>query len=316
MKHLSDTKMEIQRIDSSVYKNYFSNPYHIFNSVSFSELNKDKCDNLHYLLFKDSKVRFGIVLGERGECLCSPFSAPFGGFSFNKNEGVWYLEQAVTLLKGYGKSFNKQIRISLPPTIYNPTIVSKSVSAFMREGAVVDYVDLNFQYEISHFVDYEKNIDRSARKNLHNSQKIDFTFLQLDSNAEADVARAYNVIRQNREERGFPLRMTLDMVLATIKIIPADFFVCSLDGVDMAAAQVFHVSEDVYQVVYWGDIPQYAKLRVMNFFTYKIFEHYYHRGIRILDIGPSTEKGIPNYGLCDFKENIGCSVSMKYTFIL
>lgn len=77
MKHLSDTKMEIQRIDSSVYKNYFSNPYHIFNSVSFSELNKDKCNNLHYLLFKDSKVRFGIVLGEKRRVFVFSF---FGSF--------------------------------------------------------------------------------------------------------------------------------------------------------------------------------------------------------------------------------------------
>lgn len=308
--------MEIQKIDPLGYKNYFSSPYHIFNSVPFSELNKDKCSNLHYLLFKDTKVRFGIILGEKGECLCSPFSAPFGGFSLNKNERIEYWEQAVALLKEYGKSLNKQIRISLPPTIYSPTIVPKSVSAFIRNGAIIDYMDLNYQFEIDRFVNYEKFIDRSARKNLRNSQKIDFVFQQLDGNNETDIARVYKVIKQNREERGFPLRMTLQAVQDTVKVIPADFFVLTYNDIDVAAAQIFHVGSDIAQVIYWGDLPKYAGLRVMNYLAYKVFGYYYLKGIKILDIGPSTEDGIPNYGLCEFKENIGCTVSSKYTFVL
>jgi len=50
----------------------------------------------------------------------------------------------------------------------------------------------------------------------------------------------------------------------------------------------------------------------MNYFSYKVFEHYYRKGLGILDIGPATENGIPNYGLCEFKENIGCTASLKY----
>jgi len=36
--------------------------------------------------------------------------------------------------------------------------------------------------------------------------------------------------------------------------------------------------------------------------------------MRYIDIGPSTENSIPNYGLCEFKESIGCDISPKYTF--
>lgn len=308
--------MEIQKVDSWEYENYFPNPYHIFNSVSFSVLNEDNCCNIHYLLFKDSKVRLGIILGEKEEFLCSPFSAPFGGFSFNRNEKIEYFEQAVILLKEYGKDYNKLIKVTLPPVIYNSTAISKSVGALIRGGASINYLDLNYQFEVERFINYEKIIDRSAKKNLHNSQIIDFTFQKLQSDNEADVARAYNVIKKNREKRGFPLRMTLQAVQDTVKVIPADFFVLIYNGIDVAAAQVFHVSVGIAQVIYWGDLPEYAGLRVMNYFTYKVFEHYYSKGLKVLDIGPSTENGIPNYGLCEFKENIGCSVSMKYTFTL
>ena len=134
--------------------------------------------------------------------------------------------------------------------------------------------------------------------------------------ADCDVERAYIVIKRNRQERGFPLRMTLQDVLATRKIINADFFVMSYEGIDVAAAQVFHVAKDIAQVIYWGDLPQYSHLRTMNYFTYKVFEYYSQTNIQILDIGPSTEDGVPNYGLCEFKENIGCEVTLKHTLLI
>jgi hypothetical protein len=271
---------------------------------------------LHYLIFSDDAVRLGITLGEKDEYLCSPFSAPFGGFCYSNIESIEVFEQAVAALREYGEKVGKKVRISLPPFIYDETAFSKSISALLRGGAAIDHLDLNYQFEVERFAVYENIIERSARKNLHNSMKTDFTFMQLDSDKESDVLRAYEVIRKNREARGFPLRMSAQAVLDTVKIVHADFFVMSHDGIDMAAAQVFHVTDDVCQVVYWGDIPEYADLRVMNFFTYKIFEHYYNQGLKILDIGPSTEDGVPNYGLCEFKENIGCTVSTKYTVIL
>lgn len=306
--------MEIVRVDSIEYGKSFPTPYHIFNSVSFSELNKDKCLDLHYLQFVDKKIRFGIILGEREKELKSPFSAPFGGFSFVRNERIEYVEQAVSQLKKYGETIGKEISISLPPFIYDSSFVSKCVSAFLRQGASIKYVDLNFQFDTDRFAHYDAFIDRSARKNLHNSLKHDFQFIQLNSKRDEDVLRAYSVIKYNRESKGFPLRMPLQAVLDTVKIIPADFFVLSYGSVDVAAAQVFHVAPKIAQIIYWGDVVEYSDLRVMNYFTYRVFEYYYNHGITILDIGPSTEFGIPNYGLCEFKENIGCSVSLKYTF--
>lgn len=307
--------MEIIRVTAKEYGGYFQSPYHVFNTVAFSELNRGKCDDLHYLVCKDKKARIGIILGKRGEMLCSPFSAPFGGFSFNRNEKLDYFEEAAALVKSYAEALDSKLKISLPPVIYHPTLVSKMCSSFIRSGYQTAYMDLNYQFEVERFRNYEKLIDTKTKNKLHNSQKVDFCFIQLDSQREEDVVRAYEVIRKNREARGFPLRMTRQAVWETVQVVKADFFVLSFEGVDVAAAQVFHVSSGIAQVIYWGDLPEYAELRVMNFFTYKVFEHYFSKGLRILDIGPSTENGVPNYGLCEFKENIGCTVSMKYTFI-
>ena len=308
--------MEIQRITASEYEKIFPTPYHIFNSVAFSELNKDKCDDLHYLIFKSSKIKLGIILGERDGLLLSPFSAPYGGFSFNRHVDVDSYDETVVELKKYAISLRKKVKIALPPCFYSDSHITKSFSALIRGGGKVLFTDINDQYPLSNFANFEEHLQRNAKKNFHNSQNQGFLFEKLDTSNEEDIARAYSVIKQNRENRGFPLHMSLKADCDTAKIIQADFFVMSYDGIDVASAQVFYVAEGICQVIYWGDIPEYSHLRVMNYFTYKIFEYYFNLGIKILDIGISTEFGEPNYGLCEFKESIGCEASLKFTLEL
>ncbi|MBQ9659084.1 MAG: hypothetical protein IJV31_10050 [Clostridia bacterium] len=52
--------MEIQGITPQEYESIFASTYHIFNNVEFSELNKDKCKELHYLILKESKIKYGL----------------------------------------------------------------------------------------------------------------------------------------------------------------------------------------------------------------------------------------------------------------
>lgn len=288
---------------------------HVYNTPEFSELNKAKTSGLHYILIKDNKTRFSIVLGEKGDSMCSPFSAPYGGFNMKMPQRIAYMDEAAALLKDWGKSHDKKIKITLQPSVYDDTQLSKWANVMFRNGRLTN-IDLNYHFDLSRFPHYEDFIDRSARKNLHKAMAEDFVISHLDSSNADDISRAYGVISINRKEHGYPLRMSLQNVADTVKIIDADFFVVSHNGTDVAAAQVFKVTEDVAQVIYWGDLRQYASLRTMNFLAYKVFEYYYQKGFRILDIGPSTEDGVPNNGLCDFKEAIGCSVTQKLFFEL
>lgn len=305
--------MQIQRISPDEYAKIYT-PQHVFNSVDFTELNRNKAEDLHYLSIHDTKHRFGIILGERNEMLCSPFSAPFGGFTTHGVQSLEHMEEAVDWVLAYAEERSLQLAITPQPLMYDETQISKWVSVLSRKMNV-NYIDLNYYVELSRIANYRKIIDRSARNKLNHALKEPFNLVKLNSNNLSDVARAYEVIRRNREERGFPLRMTLEQVWQTVSnVVQADFFVLEHEGEDVAAAQVFHVAEGVAQVVYWGDIREYSALRPMNFLTYSLFRHYYEVGLRTLDIGPSTEDGIPNYGLCEFKENIGCSVTLKYSF--
>lgn len=310
--------MEIIRVTDKEYQQAFPKPWSLFNSVAFSELNKEKCLDVHYLLFRDSKLRLGMIVGEREDSLNVPFSAPYGGFSYNSSVSVTSYEEACVALKEYAKMVGKPLFITMASPIYNSTDNTKIYNALVQSGAKVEYTDINQHFEVTRFEHYEDILDSKIRNKLRNALSGNLTFVNLNSKNPDDVARAYEVIRINHAERGFPLHMSLQNVLDTIKIIPADFFVVSdSEGHDVAAAQIFHATHGISQVIYWGDVPSYSHLRSMNFLSYKVFEYYYNQGkIKILDIGTSSQHGEPNYGLCEFKENIGCEMTLKYTFQL
>lgn len=307
--------MQIKNLTPDKFASTFQ-AAHVFNTVAFAQLNSDKVERVHYLSFDDPKTCFGIVLGESNGVLRSPFSAPFGGFLEKGTHGLERMEKAVDALADYAKERSLRLQITLQPMVYDETRLSMWVNVMMRKMQL-HHTDLNYHFDISRMPNYSSVINRSARKLLNQALRQNFCLRKLDSGNRDDVARAYNVISCNRKERGFPLRMTFEQVWQTVsRVVTADFFVLEHEGCDVAAAQIFHVADGIAQVVYWGDIRQYAKLRPMNYLAYSLFDYYADNGLRILDIGPSTEDGIPNYGLCEFKESIGCSVTMKYSFEL
>lgn len=308
--------MRIKEISSTEYDS-FSEPAFVYNTVPFARLNAPKVADVHYLAIGEDgrRPRFGLILGERDGRLLSPFSAPFGGFEQHGKQNIQLMEEAVGLLKNYAADRHLGVEVALPPLLYDETRISKWVSVFTR-GGFRSVIDLNYYFNVRRFAEYKTLIDRSARKNLNRSLKENFHLVRLDSVDKKDVARAYEVIRHNREEHGYPLRMTFEQVWQTVtNVVKADFFVLEHEGRDVAAAQIFHVADGIAQVIYWGDKRQYSSLRPMNYLAYALFEHYYKQGLKVLDIGPSTEDGIPNYGLCEFKENIGCEVTLKYKFV-
>ncbi|MGL4411665.1 MAG: hypothetical protein ACRCTF_05970 [Bacteroidales bacterium] len=296
------------------FSSLFSNPEIVFNSASFAQLNRVKCHRIHYIVFRDSKVRLGIILGETHDMLLSPFSSPFGGFSqaVNATVRLQSLEEAISLLKLYASELGKKLTITLPPTIYNRDLISKTVSALARDGFTQDYIDLSYYIPVTDTDSYLGRLNRSAVKNLNSATNNNLTFYIADS--DEDRRLAYDIIRINRESKGYPLRMSYDQIEDTASVIEVTYFIIKLDQKAIASALVFNVTDKISQVVYWGNIPEASDMRPMNFMPLKLVEHYHRIGVEILDIGPSTEFGVPNYGLCEFKSSIGCESDLKFKF--
>lgn len=287
---------------------------YFYNSMQFHELNKEKVEKVEFLIFGEKKKKLALAIGIVNDCIRVPYSAPFGIFEkLQKHIKLEEIDEALCLLEQYARGKGiESILFRLPPSFYDEPFISKMQNCLLRKGYKIAYCDLNYQIFISDMEHYMQSLLRNAKKNLNHALKENFDFIHCDVMEEKQ--EAYEVIKKNRERKGYPLRMTCEQVMNTIKITEHDFFLLKSEGVSVAAAIIFKVNSFCYQVVYWGDIEGYEDKRPMNMLAYKVCEFYCQKGIRVLDIGPSTEEGVPNYGLCDYKESIGCSVSMKHTY--
>ena len=308
--------MELTRVGCGEFYRVFTPGcpgWHLYSSPGFIATVEDNADDIHFLMMGDSRPRLGIVLGERGGRLRSPFSAPFGGFLAVREVSVEHVDVAVGLLKGYGESHGMPVDVTLPPSFYSPSIIDKTASALMRLGRL-SHADINYHYPLTQVDSVEDFLDRSARKNLRRACAQGFAVEWVDIGDTAGISRVYRVIEANRHAKGRHVAMSLEQVIATAPVADTAFFLLTLDGEDVAAAVVQTVTPGVGQVVYWGDRPGYSAMRPMNLLPVEVFKAMRARGFDTLDIGPSSLNGIPDYGLCAFKENLGCRPSLKFRF--
>jgi hypothetical protein len=307
--------MELFETDAEGYRQIFPLTYHLYNSVDFNLLNAERCEKMLFLVFRDSRNRVGLIAGIKDNELYSPFSAPFGGFSFVKeNTTILQMEGCVEALVKYVlENGYSAIHYTMPPLFYNKLFNNKLLNVFYRKHFSISSIDLNYEFDLHKSGDeYETRLWYNAKKNLRISLKQGFECVKCQTDPE--ILEAYTVIRENRERKELPLKMTFEQVRKTAEIINADFFLLRKEKDNVAAAQVFHVAPGIVQVIYWGDIPHFANAKPMNYLAFYIFNYYKEQGLRYIDIGPSTQQSVPNYGLCEFKESIGCGVSAKYSF--
>lgn len=295
------------------YKHTVLKPFSVFDSVAFCQLNASKVESVKHLIFNDGKNRFGMIAGIRDGVLRAPFSAPYACFSeIGQNNKISSYASLAAALLAYAKDLGLQgIRMTFPPSVYDEDHIAKLYNSFYNAGFRISGCDLNFQYDLSAFGDdYEMSIDPKARQKLRAAIRSNLTFQKTD-----DVRKAYDIIRANREAKKYPLWMSYDNVLETIQVIKTDFFLTlSPAKKAIASAMVYEVAPDKVQVIYWGNAPGTDDLRPMNFMAYHVFAHYRQQGKTFIDIGPSTEYSVPNVGLCDFKQAIGCRTSPKISF--
>lgn len=310
------SKMTVRQVSAEDYHKRFPVAAHVFNSVPFVLLNETKVSEVCFLLVEDDgRCRFGLIVGDRGDMLASPFSAPYGGLEFSREERLTNVITAIDAIAEYAAERKKSLRITMPPSFHRPEMNMKITATLLNRREALLWADYNYHYDLSRFPEFERYLAGNARRNFHTALRSDFRFEKLGT-GDSDIERAYNVIRKNHESFGYPLRMSLDAVIDTARILPADFFMLTLDGTDVAAAQIYHVAPGIVQLINWGDIPSCRPLRPMNFMAWKVMEHYYRAGELIYDLGPASENGVPAPGLCDFKAGLGCCLTMKYSFCL
>ncbi|MDE6317571.1 MAG: hypothetical protein K2L73_04145 [Muribaculaceae bacterium] len=290
-------------VSAEEYARMLPKPSTAFGTSAFNQLNSSKAERVEYLVGTDASGRpaMGMVAGLRDGIWRAPFSAPMAALSWHREPSLASVGEFFTKVKE--RLAPLPLRIMMMPEFIDPVMAAK-ISGTLINMAREVIAEFNYHYDLTLFPDFEAHLHNNARKNFHRALGAGFTF------SECDIARAYDTIRVNRSSKGYYLAMKLNDVIATSSVIPVDAFILSLGTDDVASAIVYRIAPGVAHVVYWGDAPGYEQLRPMNILPYHIFRFYHALGYRIVNIGTSSTDGIPNHGLCNYKESIDCTTSI------
>ena len=302
-----------------------NHPVYFFDTEEFHAHHHKNAKKVFRLIFMDGSLAAGFcyVGYTTDNKLKAPYSAPFSDIYTIKKLDSVILENIVSCLKRYSDSMDAEIQLTFVPLVYDAEYAVKTGvlldSGFkMSYAHVSNYLDLQKIGSVESFISeqshsFRKNIKRAMKSNL----KFSYTFDTELYNKDSFDIRAYDVIKRNRQEKGFPLAMSFDQIkqVEDMKSSQVDYFLVSKDETDIAAAIVFKVSEQMVQVVYWGSLEHHSKMRPMEFLAASLIDYYKERGFLFIDIGPSTADDKISHGLLAFKKNIGCETTLKMTFV-
>lgn len=299
----------VQRVRQSGVERFF------FDTEVFHAYHQRNCEQLYCIIAVEGDKTLGFCYaGLRYGVLRVGYSSPFAQLYLldGGSESFCRIAEAVNAL---ADRLGTETVITLPPSIYDGQTPLK-VGALLDSGYHLFYAHVSHYFDLREIQTMEAFVAQrphSYRKNWKRAMQSKLMFLASKEDRKL-LRRAYAVIEQNREEKNYPLSMPWDQIEAIADMEGAKigaFVVTTPEGVDIAAAIVFCVSSRVHQVVYWGNLEEYAALRPMEFLSYHLVMHYRELGADCLDIGPSTAEGKMSHGLVRFKETIGCRSDLK-----
>lgn len=289
-----------------------------YDTEEFHEYHQIFADKVYRIVFIKQNRNLGYCyVGIKDNVMKAPYSAPFSMFFLNNK---YRISNACDLVKSLVECCellgSSMIEFTLPPEIYSKELINCQFASFYSNGFKVKKIDINNFFDFAQYEDkelYVKKLIHASRQNYNIAIKNQLKFVEIPVK---DFLTAYDVIKINRQQMGYPLKISMEQMQDLIKMesLTCRCFGVKTDYVFIASAIIFDVTDDISQVIYWGDVEEYRKMRPMALLTTEIFDYYKNLGKKYLDIGPSSENGIINIGLADFKKSIGCYNNIKIAF--
>lgn len=309
----------IECVSADEYERLVPDRRVFFNEPRFTELNRDKVDEVHYLVFyREQSARFGLIAGKKGDQFLTPFSAPYSyPVSIIDESKIETIDEALLTFEEYAVGNGvKGIRFIFPPLFYDEHLLSGWINAFYRNNYKVVNLDINYALNLKKLnVDEESYgdlITQKGRKGLRRAERSGLEVVKCET--EEDYREAYSIIQIGHESKGFPVKLSFEQLMRTMELVDHDAFIVRKDGKSIVGEILYRVNNSIVQGIYTGTHPDYLNYNGMNLLTYYTIRYYGDKGYGILDKAISTEDSVPNYGLCNFKESVGCERSLKYTF--
>lgn len=285
----------------------------IFNSPEFYTLHKN--ENTIYLSIKNETDIVGVAhFHIQNQTFKSPIKGTFGGIEVNPNTSYYVKEEIIQNVLKFLKNLGaRKITISSPPFAHNNQKSNSIFNILLNSGFQVSNHEINHAIEIDNTPLIDK-MRRNNKKRLKKCQREGFLF-ELLKNKE-DCKKVYNVIAENRKNKGYKISMSFQQIMEMTSLFPKDiyFFQTSFEGKIAASSICIKITNDILYVFYWGDIKGFEHYSPISHLASGIYNFAKENAFKLMDVGTSSVQGMLHHGVAIFKENLGFSTSLKLTY--
>jgi hypothetical protein len=283
----------------------------IFNTGRFHEMHPHPRQHYYRLMDDQDQVlavaHFSEV--EKGS-FHSPARGTYGGIDVRGHDDrlFGYLLRGIEdHLRGEGA---RELGLTAAPFAHDPIRSSLQFRAMHQNGWRVSQSELNYSVGVDE-VDLVHKMRHNNRKRVRKCLRAGFVFRRCGRRDAQDI---YDVISENRAARGFKLSMTFAQVMEMAHAFPQQI---SLFGVEddsriIAGAICVRLNARILYVYSWGHLPEYDVHSPVALLADGIYRFAREDGCELLDIG--TVPSVEGRGLMAFKENIGCTASLKLVY--
>jgi hypothetical protein len=295
---------EVKILENNAFDPLFDIAF--FNTAAYINFQKFE----HFIRFSllENAVEIALIyfVFDHKEAKSIP-NAPFGGFeygkSINEKELRFFIEAIVSFFK---KQEYDSIEISSEAIAINP--FSKTYNWLQDMGFVPIYEELNQHLEVGK--NFETIIHKQELRRLKKCVLLGFEAI-IEENIDIDFI--YNFISKARERKGFPLTISKEKLKASVEIFPTKYICFSIYKNNELVAFSLGVRVRANVIYYYlpADNPDFLKFSPMVLLVKTMYNYCLENGIKTLDLGISSYKGIINKGLHRFKNNLGAKNSVK-----
>ncbi len=279
-----------------------------FHSEAFIFRNGEN-DILSFSIENGSKIYFSI----KDAVAVSLPDAPFGGLVFETSPDLESEGQKWSQVEGAIKSRGvRQLIIKTWPECYAPKLWNVQDNYLRTAGFDILHKEMNQHFDIGKD-GFHKNLAKDKKYRLGQVSKNNLVFRR---SGPEDLVAAYELFVAVRAEKGYPVTMTFEALQASFEQFPDHYQLYTLwEGDFMAAATVtIRVNHRVWYNFYHGDALEYRPASPLLLLIRHLHELAMAEGVEILDLGISSDQGMINPGLFDWKERLGCRESFKLIY--
>ena len=198
------------------------------------------------------------------------------------------------------------------PFAYDPAGAATRAETLRQRDYRVALAEQNYYLDPARA--YETSLHASERRRLHKCRRAG---LVVEQEPAYLLPRAYEFIRQCRQERGQALSLPLERVQALFRAFPREHFLFSVREANGAWAALT-VAIQVSATVLYNFYPA-SPLRCNGLSPVVLLNEGLHAlarasGMRVLDLGTSTLDSGPNASLLRFKRHLGGVAGLRLSW--